>query len=142
VPDIVPDGTILTPSTCQPLDHPTNSVCQTGKDLNISSFDANLDSDEKELWRFFMSHLEAPKQFIQIHGWHTEHRTRTVRRDRRTQTETYTVTVTDFQFQLDMSHYISPGWSRIMSVPKKDEPVLSFERTLKEYCMSKSILKQ
>jgi hypothetical protein len=140
-PNLVPDSNILTPGTCQPLDHPTSALFKKGNDLNIISFDPNLDSDEKELWRFFMSHLQPPKYYIRIRGWHTEHRTRTVYRDGNSHTEHYTVDVDDFLFQLDMSHHVSPGWARIICVPAKGEVPLTFEQTLKQYATSSSKLK-
>jgi hypothetical protein len=142
-PTVIPDGVVLTPHTVKPLDHPTNATYKRTGTGDIVTFDANLDYDEQELWRFFMTHLEKPKMSVRIYGWHPEQRTVTETRDGQTHTRTETVHVTDFDFHVDMSHYVSPAWTRIMCVPEKDgDKPKTFEETLKEYVKSEASIKE
>jgi hypothetical protein len=89
-----------------------------------------------------MSHLQQPKLFVRVHGWHHEQRTRVVMQDGKQVTRTETVVVTDFDFSLDMSDYVSPGWSRILSIPEDGEKQKTFQETLKEYATSEAAIKQ
>lgn len=89
-----------------------------------------------------MSHLEKPKLFMRVHGWHHEQRQIVEMRDGKRHTRTETVVVTDFNFSLDLSDFVCPGWSRIMSVPEGNEKQKTFQETLKEYATSEAAIKQ
>jgi hypothetical protein len=142
-PSIIPEGVILFPHSVKPLDKPTNSTFTRTGSGDVITYDPNLDYDEQELWRFFMSQLEKPKMFVRVYGWHTEQRIVVETREGKTFTRTENVKVTDFNFKLDMSHYVAPIWTRIVCVPEKgnDSPK-SFEETLKEYAKSESAIKE
>jgi hypothetical protein len=69
---IVPDGAILHRHEVVPLDGPS-TVRIERKKQGINSFDARLDSDSDELWRYFMTYLdEKPQLHASIVGYHTE----------------------------------------------------------------------
>jgi hypothetical protein len=41
--------------------------------IGVVSFDLRIDRDPDQLWQYFMTYLnEKPRQYINIHGYHTE----------------------------------------------------------------------
>jgi hypothetical protein len=62
--------------------------------------------------------------------------------DGRTRTVHETVTVTDFDIQIDLSQYISKGWSSIACQPEKGETPMNFKDTLQGFCNSKNVMKE
>lgn len=66
-----------------------------------------------EIMNYLNSYNTRPRQFVRVHGYHTEIRTRTVTdRDSdgntRHRTETYTEQVTDFDYKLDLTAFVFP----------------------------------
>jgi hypothetical protein len=69
---IVPEGAILQRHQVVPLDGPSAVVIER-KRQGVNSFDARLDNDSDELWRYFMTYLdERPQLCVSIQGYHTE----------------------------------------------------------------------
>ena len=131
---VVPKGYILTPPTAPPLDRLSAIPCRPDEH-GLECFDKALDEDPDELFRFFMSHLESPKQHIVVRGTHE-----------RTYTDSEgnskTETVTDISFIIDISHLVCLGWSQIACVPEEGKQSKTFRETLEEYCKSTNLLKE
>jgi hypothetical protein len=131
---VIPKGNILTPTTAPPLDRLSNVPCSPD-DHGLECFDKALDDNPDELFRFFMSHLEAPKQNIHVTGTHQETYNDSDGNEK-------TKTVTDIDFIVDISHLVSQGWSQIACVPEEGKESKSYRDTLEEYCRSKNLLKE
>ena len=63
--------------------------------------------------KFLHTHNSRPHVAARIHGYHTERRTREVRRvdaegNERWETEVFYVTVTDFDYRIDLTRFIFP----------------------------------
>jgi hypothetical protein len=136
---VIPLGNIVTPSTVTPLDRLSSIEPITASDGTKKCFDKALDNDPDELFRFFMSHLDSPKQYIQVSGTHKE--TRRVSNGKGG-TRTETRTVTDISFTIDVTAFVSNGWSQIACVPEKNKESKSYRETLEEYSNSKNLLKE
>ncbi|KAI8896105.1 hypothetical protein BC833DRAFT_598865 [Globomyces pollinis-pini] len=139
---VIPDGNLLFPQNCPPIDKPSTVKCNINGSGNIETYEPALDSDTDELWKFFMSHLSPPKVTIQVNGHHQETRTRTVVRDGQSHMETYQESVQDFNFTFDISPFVSPLWARIACVPIPGQPPKTYKDTLAEYATSKNKLKE
>lgn len=135
---IVPNGNILTPATVTPIDHLSTIACKNDSDGTLKCFDQALDSDPDELFRFFMSHLESPKQHIHVLGTHVETKRVKTKKGHRTERRT----VTDISFTIDVTAFVSKGWSQIACVPEQGKASKSYRETLEEYCRSKNYLKE
>ena len=82
-----------------------------------------------------MSHLEAPKQHIEVVGSHVEtYKDSDGNNQQRT--------VKDIFFTLDISHLVSQGWSQIACVPEKGKDPKTYREALEEYCKSTNMLKE
>ncbi|RKO86262.1 hypothetical protein BDK51DRAFT_25839 [Blyttiomyces helicus] len=134
---VIPEAQIL----------PTDVVYHVKANGNIESFDPKLDANAEELYRYFLSFSQKPSMAVHVRGTHSETRTRVVtyttgNGNTATRVETYQVEITDFDFSLDVSHYIYPGWSRIVVVPKKDGSGGTVRQLLEEYTGSGNKFKE
>ena len=96
-------------------------------------FDAKLETSVDEVWKYFMSHLQAPSLRIAVTGYHI----RKVRRDDRDVEEK----VTDFSFSINVTHLIS-SWNSLCATPEKDHPQLTFNQAIEDYASLEGKLKQ
>ncbi len=86
-----------------------------------------------------MTNLNSPALFINING---SHQNRYTSRDSNGNTTTHTETVYDFKIDLDISHYISPIWSKIVCQPRPgSNEFKTFRQVLEEYCQTKKTFK-
>ena len=68
----VPQSHILTPDQC-PHTQPSNvSFVIDSGNKNIKTFDQALDKNSDEVWRFFLTHMVAPKVLFDVIGLYSD----------------------------------------------------------------------
>jgi len=127
----VPHSYLVTPDQC-PRVQPSTATFQV--DGHIKSFDPVLDKNPDEIWKFFLTHMMAPKVVFEVHGHHTVRR-----RGRKGKSHTHRVT--DFRFSVAINRFINPQWSAILAKPDPIKGQRSFDEIIKEYAASNSTLK-
>lgn len=83
------DDPLAAPSALEEIDRPSDQFVLYHRDVapctdvseavirrtnfGVVSFDPRLNQDPDQLWQYLMTYLnEKPRQYIQIHGYHTE----------------------------------------------------------------------
>ncbi|KAI8817007.1 uncharacterized protein EV422DRAFT_260386 [Fimicolochytrium jonesii] len=94
----------------------------------VVSYDRRLDSDQDELWRFFLTHLtnSPPKGTMRCHGhYDTQHHTThtTTNADGTTSTSTTTTTTnhTVFDISITLTNYIPRQWAYLCARDKNGQ---------------------
>jgi hypothetical protein len=113
------------------------------KNGTIKTFDARLENNADEVWKFFLTHIGPPRLIVVMHGYHTETQSETyVDSNGETQTRTKEVDVTDFLLKLDCSRYVQ-SWKRMAAEPRSNNHrPLTIKETIDEYAQCEKSIKE
>lgn len=141
---IVPEAPFLTPAQVPPIAASQVKV-ERDSELNVTTYDAIVESNPDELWRYFLTYSDKPGLEARIEGWRYEDRWRTEsyfeNGEHRSRQVHERERVTDFMVSVNLSAYIQPGWKRLVAIDQKGN-FRPIREVLEEFTLNKERLKE